>query len=706
VAWSPNSKVFGNATTPFTFTDSSTGTNINAYFWDFNDGNTSTLQSPSNKKFPTPATEVYQYSINHSATDSFGTGWAVTSWLNRSSWVTVYKNLTPTISFTQDITSGAIPLTVAFTATPAGAIKIDSWLWNFGDPPTSTSQNPSHTYNSLGVYTVSLTATNYTLGQTMVTKTNLIVASNPPPSMAWSNSPPVFGNATTSFQFTDSSTGTNINAWFWNFNDANTSTTKSPAKIFPGTLAESVLYTINHSATDSFGTGWAVTSWLNRSNWVTVYKNLTPTISFTQDKIMGIIPFTVTFTATPAGAIKVDSWSWNFGDSGTSTSQSPPHAYTTAGTRTVSLTATNYTLGQTTVTKTNLIKACADKSPSWYDSGWLYRKKITLSKATGSTQSNFPVLIGYTDTDLRDRALDNGYDIFFTDANGVKLSHERESFDGNTGALLAWVKIPSLSKPQFTDIYMYYGNPSAADQENKNNVWSNGFKAVWHLKETPGGSGTIKDSTSNTNHGTDLNGPVSAAGKIGNAIYFDGINDVIRIDNSNGNGHSLDFLTGQAFTISTWVTFPNAQNTHIFGKRDDSMDQYQLGIGSLPDVFFRAGGEAGYGSTLSSSTWYYYAVVVNSNTPNLFKNGVQETWHDDTGSRPYTFSHAACDASIGARWTTEPTTTVNFKGTIDELRVSNVVRSADWLSTEYNNQNNPGVGGFINTLGSQETWTC
>ena len=77
----------------------------------------------------------------------------------------------PVASFTQSSTGGIRPLTVNFTDTSSGPPT--SWLWNFGDGTTSTSQNPSKTYSSAGTYTVSLQATN-SLGSNTVTKTNLI----------------------------------------------------------------------------------------------------------------------------------------------------------------------------------------------------------------------------------------------------------------------------------------------------------------------------------------------------------------------------------------------------------------------------------------------------------------------------------------------------------------------------------------------------
>jgi PKD repeat protein len=58
--------------------------------------------------------------------------------------------------FTQNVTSGAAPLTVQFTDKSSG--KANSWIWDFGDGSTSGLQNPVHVYTSAGTYTVTLTA--------------------------------------------------------------------------------------------------------------------------------------------------------------------------------------------------------------------------------------------------------------------------------------------------------------------------------------------------------------------------------------------------------------------------------------------------------------------------------------------------------------------------------------------------------------------
>ncbi len=74
---------------------------------------------------------------------------------------TVTLNLDVTVadpigaSFVGSPTSGPVPLSVAFTDLSTGMVT--SWLWDFGDGTTSTSQHPTHVYNIAGYYTVSLT---------------------------------------------------------------------------------------------------------------------------------------------------------------------------------------------------------------------------------------------------------------------------------------------------------------------------------------------------------------------------------------------------------------------------------------------------------------------------------------------------------------------------------------------------------------------
>jgi len=97
-----------------------------------------------------------------------------------------------------------------------------------------------------------------------------------------------------------------------------------------------------------------------------------PVADFVGDPTSGTAPLTVDFTDLSTG--NPTSWSWTFGDGGTSTAQNPSHQYTEAGTYTVSLTATN-AYGSDTETKTSYITV--NPPGAWttityddFESGW------------------------------------------------------------------------------------------------------------------------------------------------------------------------------------------------------------------------------------------------------------------------------------------------------------------------------------------------
>ncbi len=122
---------------------------------------------------------------------SAGVGWdACTGW-GSPNGVQILNALSsgvaPVANFTGTPLSGIIPLTVNFTDTSTNSPT--SWLWNFGNGATSTSQSPSHVYTSAGQYTVALTATNLS-GSNTKTQTNYITATAPiTPVVSFSGTP-------------------------------------------------------------------------------------------------------------------------------------------------------------------------------------------------------------------------------------------------------------------------------------------------------------------------------------------------------------------------------------------------------------------------------------------------------------------------------------------------------------------------------------
>lgn len=230
-----------------------------------------------------------------------------------------------TANFTTDVVRGLAPLTVQFTDASAG--EPTSWQWDFDDDGTvdATTQNPTYTFTTPGVYSVRLVAANANANGT-ITRTDLITAvTTTVPDFTVSATS---GVAPLTVTFTDTSTQSPT-AWAWDFeNDATVdATTQNPSHTYttPGT------YSVTLTATNEAGP--ATTT---KTGFVTV---LTPVVAgFTASTTSGAAPLSVTFTNTSTGAT---SFSWDFESDGTpdSTATNPTHVFTTGGATTVTLTA-------------------------------------------------------------------------------------------------------------------------------------------------------------------------------------------------------------------------------------------------------------------------------------------------------------------------------------------------------------------------------
>ncbi len=167
------------------------------------------------------------------------------------------------------------------------------------------------------------------LGSGILNAKNALDAVNPElPPVAEFSGAPLSGDAPLQVQFTDL-TSNAPTSWYWDFGDSGTSTAQHPNH----TYTAAGVYTVTLTATNAYGTDDEI-----KTDYITVTAN-PPVADFSADPTSGTEPLTVQFTDLSSGA--PTQWSWDFGDSGTSTAQHPSHTYNAAGSYTVTLTATN-----------------------------------------------------------------------------------------------------------------------------------------------------------------------------------------------------------------------------------------------------------------------------------------------------------------------------------------------------------------------------
>jgi hypothetical protein len=337
-------------------------------------------------------------------------------------------------------------------------------------------------------------------------------------------------------------------------------------------------------------------------------------------------------------------------------------------------------------------------STPWFDTNWQLRKQITINSAqVVSTLTDFPVLISITDSDLS-AAQFNGDDILFTAGDGTtKLSHEIESWDDFTGKLVAWVKVPSLSSVTDTNIYIYYGNAAASNQQDTaGGTWRDEYKAVYHLNDD------FNDSTSNSNHCTN-DGSTNAFGSIADAQEFDGIDDILRC----GSDVSIDDIWDGGGTISVWLEADTRGENNlgrIFMKPINQ--EYAAGEKAGATRFIlQTKFDGGFGSwrmvnyPITFGNWHLVHLEYNAdsaaNDAAFWVNGNSEPVTERRTPSGTYLGDSVNSLSIGNTHTTSRT----WDGKIDEFRIYDGVLSAGWISTEYNNQNDPAS---FYTVGTQE----
>ena len=230
----------------------------------------------------------------------------------------------PIASFSQDRTSGDAPLVVRFINQSQG--QINSFAWDFGDGGNSNAINPIHTFQSPGVYTVTLRVTGP--GGTANVSRQFNVTSPSAPIAGFQPSV-VSGPAPLTVTFNNTSTG-NFTSSSWNFGDNETSSERNPTHTFNTVGTFNVILEIR---------GPGGTSRTVRQITVENPQIPPPQASFQADQTSGLVPLTVTFSNTTTGEVTQYLWDFNGDGITDSIDTDPTHTFTQSGNYTARLTA-------------------------------------------------------------------------------------------------------------------------------------------------------------------------------------------------------------------------------------------------------------------------------------------------------------------------------------------------------------------------------
>ncbi len=337
--------------------------------------------------------------------------------------------------------------------------------------------------------------------------------------------------------------------------------------------------------------------------------------------------------------------------------------------------------------------------PDW--SGYSKSVKITFPGHAGSQElQNFPVLVRVSAENgfnLSKFKLSGGGDLRFSDADGNLLAHEIDTWTPG-GESLVWVKVPRLSSE--TEIFAHYGNATPAAAPASSGVWSEGYAGVWHMNAATGET-TQEDSTAN---GKDATVPAAVAdgvaagvsGVVGSAAAFD-----MRSDHKGGYAVPDTSQTFYGQTAMTWEVWSKQSayptyNGYIFSMQDTSSSTspyiiYSYANTGRPVAYPRLEGASAAitywpGDALvppldqwNHIVWRYdgeagaKAVVLNGNTSGKYSG---------TADKGTILSISGYGNLIVGNFTGSGNGNA-FPGSLDEIRISSVARSDDWITATY-----------------------
>jgi len=313
--------------------------------------------------------------------------------------------------------------------------------------------------------------------------------------------------------------------------------------------------------------------------------------------------------------------------------------------------------------------------------GWAHSALIDVTGYTGTESlADFPMLVRLSPASLPGFAYDQMLspphgDLRFSTPNGEQvLSHEVETWDP-LGTSSIWVKLPQLSPG--TRIRIWWGKagqfpPPAAP------TWS-AFNGVWHLDES---LGFATDSSPVGLIATSTGMAAAASGVIPGASTLNGTTSNVAINNSTA-------LNPSYISVEAWVKTASATGVSAIFNKDNTTGtpqnrvwQFRINAGKPEFIVFNASSNATAASpaAVNDNQFHHLCGTWDGGNIRIYVDGVLKSTTVFSGTLKANQSNKAF---IGRG---ENAAASYFSGSIDEVRLSPVARSADWVRATYDNQ--------------------
>ena len=288
---------------------------------------------------------------------------------------------------------------------------------------------------------------------------------------------------------------------------------------------------------------------------------------------------------------------------------------------------------------------------------------ITVAGYSGSTTlQNFPVLVRVSPERIAGFAYSDcaadGADLSFAFENGTILPHEVDTWN-TAGESLVWVGVPSLSSNMSFRIRWQDANPPANAPAD---VWT-AYEGVWHMN-----AANPVDATGHGHNGVGA-GVTATAGRIGGALDCNGTSSSIPC------GTYTDTLSAMGLSVSAWCTYEANGSRGLFGI--DGVFSFRAEGTSKLCVTTPGKADHSLDAGLAVGNAYFLATTFAPSKEDgcvMYRDGAR------VASKA---ASAIANPSAKTMYLANNHWNQRWMGTVDEIRFSKGIRSADWIKAEY-----------------------